>query len=129
VADGQDLPMVVEETAKDPEVGNLKLLVTTWKCGLRITPHRGPGIREYIKARPLLDINQKKLEDAQSTVRAKVTTRVLEGLRTQVAMTESQLMTISDKVGQRQGRPWLAHQQQNQYLTVQDDEQTTSRAT
>ena len=123
--EGQDPQAVSREIAQDPDVQQAKRILNEVEFRLGDAAQLGDKHKEVIKLKRMRDEQQIKLENAIAAVRAKTTAAIVEGLRSQKDMTESQLKAIADKVDAVKADLGDLTNAMNQYLTIKDDEETT----
>ena len=125
VQDGVDLPNVQKEIAADQQVLFYRQQLTGLDMQLSQLNGLGSAHRSLQGMKATRDDLQKKLDDAIAEVRAKTTADLLERLRQQKDLTESQMKGMQEKIDAAKADLGDLTNAMNQYLTTRDDEQTT----
>src|SRR5205823_6418510 len=112
------------EISKDATVQMLRAQLSQQDMIVSQLQAYGPQYRPLITSKSTRDDMQRRLDDATSEVRARVTAAILEVLRQQREATDSQMKTIAEKVDNAKEDLGEATNSLNAYLNAKDDEQT-----
>jgi capsular exopolysaccharide synthesis family protein len=123
--EGQDLPIVGQAIAQDPDVQRAKAMIDNLDMRLGEMADLGEKNKLVVNTHKMRDEQQRKLENATAAVRAKTTAAIVESFRSQKEQTEAQLKAIADKVDASKADLGDLTYAMNQYLTIKDDELTT----